>query len=141
MFHHDPQFTGDAGPARLGAGGGARSGRAVGGGARFGPAAVPCRLGGPNGYYEVDKGGHVFGFGNVAVVRLGRRRRARAGPAHGRHCRHRRTAGGYWLVDRAGQVFAFGDARSYGSLPRALGRRLACGGPDGHARRPGLLAR
>ena len=109
VFHHDPQLTGDAGVAAPGVGPAASE-----------PARAPGRCavpsGGPNGYYEVDKGGRVFGFGNVALCG------SLAGPGQGEAQPVAGIAatpdgGGYWLVDRAGQVFAFGDARSYGSLP------------------------
>ncbi|MGA3218310.1 MAG: hypothetical protein ABSE77_04390 [Acidimicrobiales bacterium] len=109
VFHHDPQLTGDAGVPGAG-------------GERAGPQARPaggCAVppGGPNGYYEVDKGGRVFGFGNLARCgSLDAPAQGLAQPVAGMAATP--DGGGYWLVDQAGQVFAFGDARSYGSLQR-----------------------
>jgi hypothetical protein len=108
VFHHDPQLTGDADvPAEAGAHAGPQQARPAGG------CAVPP--GGPNGYYEVDEGGRVFGFGNLALC--GSLDAAGKGPAQPvAGIASTPDGGGYWLVDHAGQVFAFGDARSYGSL-------------------------
>ncbi len=110
-FHHDPQLTGDqlAGAARLPVP--SRTPEAAPPTQPGGRCAVPP--GGPNGYYEVDKDGHVFAFGNVALCG------PLAGVGRGQPVvgiAATPDGGGYWLVDRAGQVFAFGDARSYGNL-------------------------
>jgi hypothetical protein len=106
VFHHDPQLTGNAGLPGPGPDVGPPP-RTVG------RCAAPP--GGANGYYEVDQGGRVFAFGNVA--RCG----SVAGPGPGRPVTGivaTADGGGYWLVDEAGQVFAFGDARSYGPSRR-----------------------
>jgi hypothetical protein len=110
-FHHDPQLTGDqlTGDAEAPASGVTPEA------ARPAQPADSCAVpaGGPNGYYEVDKGGHVFAFGNLALCGSP----AGAGPGEPvAGIAATPYGGGYWLVDRAGQVFAFGDARSYGSL-------------------------
>ncbi len=109
VFHHDPQLTGDAGvPAEGGEAAHPELSRPTG------RCAVPP--GGPDGYYEVDKGGHVFGFGNLALC--GSRTaggKEPAAPVAGMAATP--DGGGYWLVDRAGRVYAFGDARTFGSLP------------------------
>jgi hypothetical protein len=104
VFHHDPQLTGNAGLSGPdGAPQVKHQGRPAG------KCTVPP--GGANGYYEVDKGGRVFGFGNVAVCG------SRAGPGPAPPVAGivaTADGGGYWLVDRAGQVSAFGDAKFYG---------------------------
>ncbi len=132
MFHHDPQLTGDAGAAQPAgrpalplappAGRPALPGAQPAGRGALPPAraAAGCAVpaGGPDGYYEVDQGGRVFGFGNVA--RCGSFTAPAAGPSPPvAGIAATPDGGGYWLVDRAGRVLAFGDARSYGSLPRA----------------------
>jgi hypothetical protein len=119
VFHHDPQLTGDTGrPAPLAqrAPVGQPEGRPQ---AR--PAAGSCTVppGGPDGYYEVDQGGRVYGFGNLA--RCGSL--AAPGPAPGQPVAGiaaTADGGGYWLVDRAGHVFAFSDAAPYGPGPGGL---------------------
>ena len=90
-FHHDPQLTGDQltrrpvrRMPRLRAR--ALALRCVRPAQPAGRCAVPP--GGPNGYYEVDKGGHVFAFGNLALC--GSAGRRRAGAARGRYRRHPR---------------------------------------------------
>jgi hypothetical protein len=109
VFHHDPQLTGDAGPAT----GRARSEAPSPVARAAGRCAVPP--GGPDGYYEVDRAGRVFAFGNVALCG------SVLGPGAGPGAQVTGMAatpdgGGYWVVDGAGRVFAFGDARSYGQL-------------------------
>jgi hypothetical protein len=109
-FHHDPQLTGDqlTGDAEApGSGVTPEATLPV-------PAASRCAVpsGGPNGYYEVDKDGHVFAFGNLALC--GPPGAGQGEPVAGIAATP--DGGGYWLVDRAGHVLAFGDARSYGNL-------------------------
>jgi hypothetical protein len=126
-FHHDPQLTGDAEPPAPG-----RTAEAALP-AQTGKCAVPP--GGPNGYYEVDKDGHVFAFGNLAEcggpagAGLGRAEAGIAATPDG---------GGYWLVDREGQVSAFGDARSYGNLEGL--RAPSSGATAGTAPGPDVVA-
>jgi hypothetical protein len=105
VFHHDPQLTGNAGLASP-----AAMPRVMEAIRPAGRCTVPA--GGPNGYYEVDKGGHVFGFGNVALCGP-RAASGPAGPVAGIAATP--DGGGYWLADQTGQVVGFGDARSYGS--------------------------
>jgi hypothetical protein len=103
MFHHDPQLTGNAmapGVAAL---------LTV---ARRDPHAGACvapRR--PSGYYEVDGGGAVFAYGNVAYCGSLAGRRQRFGVVG---MAATRDGGGYWLVNSAGEVFSFGHARFYG---------------------------
>jgi hypothetical protein len=120
-FHHDPQLTGDqlTGDQLTGD-------QLTGDAEPPGPGVTPevalpaqpagrCAVpaGGPNGYYEVDKGGHVFVFGNLALCGTF----AGTGPEQPvAGIAATPDGGGYWLVDRDGHVSAFGDARSYGSL-------------------------
>ena len=70
QFHHDPQLTGDQLTGRQGtsdakAPASGVSPEVVRPGQPPERCAVPA--GGPNGYYEVDKAGHVFAFGNLAL--------------------------------------------------------------------------
>ncbi len=104
MFHHDPQLTGDAtapGVAALAPDPSLSHRRST--------CAVPA--GRVNGYYEVDTGGGVFAYGNVAYC----------GSLAGTKLRYpvismaaTADGGGYWLVNSNGEVFSFGDAKSYG---------------------------
>jgi hypothetical protein len=108
MFHHDPQLTGNAtapGVAALVTPARPRP--------RAGACQAPPR---PNGYYEVDSGGAVFAYGNVAYcgsLSGARQKFAVVGIAA------TDNDGGYWLVNSAGEVFSFGDANFYGPA-RAL---------------------
>ncbi len=104
MFHHDPQLTGNAtapGVAALSPDPRQRP--------RVGTCTVPA--GRVNGYYEVDTGGGVFAYGNLAYCGslAGTKQKSPvisiAATADG---------GGYWLVNSDGQVFSFGDAKFYG---------------------------
>jgi hypothetical protein len=100
MFHHDPQLTGDAGPAAPPP--------------PPAPTTQPCSppSGAPEGYLEAATDGGVFIFGNLPFcgstgnLILNRPIVAAAGTSDG---------GGYWLVAADGGIFAFGDAAFYGS--------------------------
>ena len=121
MFHHDPQLSGNAtapGAAALLAdpphadpphADASRAGRR---------SACPLPAGRVNGYYEVDTGGAVFAYGNVAYCGslAGTKQKY---PVVGIAATG--DGGGYWLVNSAGEVFSFGDARFYGP---AKGLRL-----------------
>jgi hypothetical protein len=104
MFHHDPQLTGNATAPNV---------AALVVEAPHGPRPSACRApaGRVNGYYEVDTGGAVFAYGNVAYcgslagVKLKYPVVGMAATSDG---------GGYWLVNSAGEVFSFGDATFYG---------------------------
>jgi PQQ-like domain len=109
MFHHDPRLTGNAtapGAAALAAG----PPRADASHARR-RSSCPLPAGRVNGYYEVDTGGAVFAYGNLAYCGslAGTKQKypvvGIAATADG---------GGYWLVNSAGEVFSFGDAPFYG---------------------------
>jgi PQQ-like domain len=104
MFHHDPQLTGDAMAPGLPAS--ARGGPSD---PRRGPCTAPP--GRPSGYYEVDSGGGVFAYGNVAYCGslAGARHKY---PVVGIAATN--NGGGYWLVNSAGEVYSFGHATFYG---------------------------
>ncbi len=103
MFHHDPQLTGNATAPGV-----AALVTAAPPGPQAGACLAPAR---PNGYYEVDSGGAVFAYGNVAdcgSLSGATQKFAVVGIAA------TSNAGGYWLVNSAGEVFSFGDANFYG---------------------------
>ncbi len=125
MFHHDPQLTGDALAAGVGA-------LAPHGARRSRPSVCAAPAGRPNGYYEVDSGGGVFAYGNVAYcgslagARLKYPVVGMAGTSNG---------DGYWLVDSAGEVFGFGHAAFYGPAQKLPLKAPVIGiaaTPDGH---------
>ena len=87
--------------------------------ASFSPAPPPPPPPPPpaprSGYWMVDAGGAVYGFGNAAWmgnVPLGSIEAVDLEPTP--------SGNGYWIVDTLGRVFAFGDARWLGQIASGL---------------------
>ena len=128
MFHHDPQLTGNAtapGVAALAPDPSLPHLRST--------CAAPA--GRVNGYYEVDTGGGVFAYGNVAYC----------GSLAGTKLKYpvisvaaTADGGGYWLVNSAGEVFSFGDAEFYGPA-RSLHLKVPVIAIAGHPGPPRVL--
>ncbi len=140
MFHHDPQLTGNATAPGVAALAPDPSPSAP-------PSACAGPAGRPNGYYEVDSGGGVFAYGNVAYCGSLAGARLKY-PVVGMAATD--NGGGYWLVNSHGEVFSFGDAKFYGparSLPLKAPVIAMAATPDrrgllvGGAERPSLRLR